>query len=762
MAGAGIHGTVPAIHWQDAYLTGNGRHGALVFGEPYDETVVVTNHFMVLPNGSRELRAPELADRLEEVRDLVLAGRGAEALERFTDGRPTQWGQPFHPAFALRLCATAAEAGGYRDYRRATDFGTGVVSVRWTDGQGVWRRECFVSRADDVVVQRLLPPPDRAEPASKLSLRHEVRLPGAPDGLEVRAIGSAGPGLATGTTGVQVRYPSRDGECPGYVGVTRAVVTAEHVLLLTRVARADPGSDLGPLFEDCERGLAGLTADYSLLLDRHLDRHRTAYERVSLELETDPADQDLPPAELLARGPTAALIQKLFEAGRYHLLSASGVRPPRLVGLWQGDWDAAWAAGFTLNANLNLQLAGAVNGDLPEAVHAVADLIHDQLDDWRANARRLFGTRGIVAPTHTDGENGAAFHFSAAWPLQLWTAGADWLLVTLLDHLRAAGDEEFGRERVLPLLPELALFYQDFLTRRDEAGQLLLVPSYSPENAPLGGVPITINATMDVAAARHALTAAVSSFPGESTRWRALLDALPPYRINADGALAEWAWPGTADDYDHRHVSHLYPVWPLHEISPHATPELAAAALRALRLRGHENDSAHGYLHQGLVAARLREPGLVDDILVEFLRRDFCFDNLMTSHYPGRDVFNADASGALPGLLIETLVDAEPGRVELLPAVPASMPAGRLRGVRTVARVTVLELRWDLRTGSVEAVLRSDRAQPITLVCAGDTRTVEFAAHTPLSMTVTGVGGGMMIELWPPIAATRPRRRYAW
>ena len=131
----------------------------------------------------------------------------------------------------------------------------------------------------------------------------------------------------------------------------------------------------------------------------------------------------------------------------------------------------------------------------------------------------------------------------------------------------------------------------------------------------------------------------------------------------------------------------------------------------------------------------------MDEVLTEFLRRDFCFDSLMTSHYPGREVFNADASCALPGLLIEALVDAEPGRVELLPAVPASMPAGRLRGVRTVARVTILELRWDLGTGSVEAVLRSDLAQLIRLVCNGESRTIEFAAHTPLSMTVAGDGG---------------------
>jgi hypothetical protein len=125
----------------------------------------------------------------------------------------------------------------------------------------------------------------------------------------------------------------------------------------------------------------------------------------------------------------------------------------------------------------------------------------------------------------------------------------------------------------------------------------------------------------------------------------------------------------------------------------------------------------------------------VEDLLTEVIRRDFCFDNLMTSHYPDRDIFNADASCALPGLLIETLVDAEPGRVELLPAVPDSMPAGRLRGARTVAGITVVELRWDLRTGLVEAVLESNADQSVLVVCGADHRTVDFAAHSPWKMS---------------------------
>src|SRR5690349_8721470 len=151
MAGPGIHsthsihGSLPATRWEDAYLAGNGRHGALVFGDPYAETVIVTHHDLTLPNGSHALQAPDLADRVELVRDVLLTGRGNEAFDLFTDGRPTEWGESFHPAFALRMGCDLAEVA--RDYRRSTDFSTGVITVKWVDSRGNWQRDCFVSRA---------------------------------------------------------------------------------------------------------------------------------------------------------------------------------------------------------------------------------------------------------------------------------------------------------------------------------------------------------------------------------------------------------------------------------------------------------------------------------------------------------------------------------------------------------------------------------------------------------------------------------------
>ncbi|UUU25271.1 glycoside hydrolase family 95 protein [Streptomyces sp. DSM 40750] len=767
------HGTwepAPAARWEDAFLTGNGRHGAMVFGDPNDDRVIVNHHTLVRPNGGETARPPRLAGELASLQDRLLAGDLAAA-EGFTDGRELQWVQPFHPAFQLRL---RRADGDRRGYRRRVDFTTGVVEAE-CDG---WRSRVFVSRADDVIVQCVT--------GHRLTLDIDLdhRLPGAPTDLRVGHGAVLTPEGAS--LSLRARYPGSD---RAYTGTTLVVVTggrttltppgvrverARSVLLLTRVRRhtgeldtvaerqgllkllpeRDPHSDLlkplpehaphsdllEPLPEHDPYGdlLEPLPehAPYSYLLERHLDLHRTAYNRASLTLDADDTERSLPGSELIRRPHSPALLERLFAAGRYHLLSSSGLLPPRLVGLWTGDWNTAWAGAFTNDANLNLQTSSAAAAALPEVTEANASLIHRQFADWRDNARSIFGARGVVAPPHSDGETGLTYHFSREYPLHLWTAGADWLLKPLVDHDETRGERD---PRTASALAEVALFYEDFLTRTDDDGNIVVVPSYSPENRPANASWGAINAAMDLSAARHALLTAAeyhADRPERADRWRALAARLPPHRVNADGALAEWAWPGLDDTYDHRHLSHLYGVWPLEEINPYDTPDLAEAAHRALELRGAENDSAHGHLHHALVAARLRDGERVAHALGQVLDGDFFHASLMSAHYPKRDVYNADAAHTLPAVLIEMLVQSTPDRLVLLPALPAACPTGRLRGVRTRFGAE-LDLTWSPQ--DVTAVIRPTRnrrvelrtsagAEPLDLV-AGEDRVLTLEAR---------------------------------
>ena len=260
---------------------------------------------------------------------------------------------------------------------------------------------------------------------------------------------------------------------------------------------------------------------------------------------------------------------------------------------------------------------------MPAAVDAVASLVRRQRPDWRVNARRLFGARGIVAPAHTDGRRWpdrplraalAAAHVDGGGGLaaRLRCSTRPWPVATPGTRLASAG----------PALRELAAFYEDFLTPVDGDGHVIFAPSYSPENEPAGWTPAAVNATMDIAAARHALLAAAAARRDADPGRRAPLAgaggpaaAVPAHRrrrarrvgVAARRGLGGRRCPPTTT---HRHVSHLYPVWPLHEITAADTPALAAAALRALRARGAQDDSAHGYLHKALAAARLRDAGL--------------------------------------------------------------------------------------------------------------------------------------------------------
>ncbi|MFI1507372.1 glycosyl hydrolase family 95 catalytic domain-containing protein [Streptomyces sp. NPDC020597] len=718
-----VHGTWErraAARWEDAFLTGNGRHGALVFGDPHDEHVVVTHHRLVRPNGSEHARPPELADGLRALQDRLLAGE-TTAAESYTDHRPLQWVQPFHPAFRMDVRRTPSDEPR-RDGRhlRSVDFTTGETVATRAGAAG----RVFVSRADDVIVHQVT--------GLDLDIALDHRLPGVPAGLAV------GHGAVRTTTGawltLRARYPDSD---RAYTGVTLVVAAggrteltlpgvrvtgAATVLLLTRVLRHTGEPDV---FAE-QRALAGLPHSYDELLERHLALHRTAYRRVTLDLRADPAERALTGSDLLRRPHSTALLERLFAAGRYHLLSSSGLNPPRLPGLWTGDWDTAWSGAFTNDANVNLQTASAAAAALPEVTEALASLIDRQLDDWRANARAVFGARGVVAPAHTDGESGLAYHFDREYPLHLWTAGADWLLKPLVDHDETRGARD---PRTAAALAEVARFYEDFLTRTGPDGRLVVVPSYSPENRPAGGSWGALNAAMDLSAARHALLTAADYHPHApeaAARWRALADRLPPHRTNADGALAEWAWPGLDDSYDHRHLSHLYGVWPLDEINPYDTPRTAAAAHRALELRGAENDSAHGHLHHALIAARLRDGRRVANALGAVLDGDFFHDSLMSAHYPRRDVYNADAAHTLPAVLIEALVQSTPERLVLLPAVPTALPAGRLRGVRTRFGAEI-DLTWGPE--GARAVVTPHRTHRVEVrTSTGDPRTLDLVA----------------------------------
>ncbi len=775
----GIEDTQPAARWEDALLSGNGRYGIMVYGDPLHEVVIYNDHTFVYPDEDTQ-QPPDIAAVMLQVRQALLAGNYLAAEEiAFEAASKTGWSycftQPFHPGYKMEIVVPFA--GTPTSSMRKTNFSTGEITVIWSDTRGDWVRTSFVSRADQVIVQRLTAPTNGKLTAS-FHLSGELADVPTDMAFITQITTDAADQLFLTLKGI---YPASR-RARGYEGVTRVAVIggtasidqasrtltiagADEVLLLTvlnRYLSADTWDTLALQLQ-----LSVLPADYALLLARHVSLHRPMYERVMLDLHASPHDRALSTTDLLAKQrqhPSSlnpALLEKLFDSGRYLFLSASGYYPPRLTGLWLGAWNAAWAGDFTTDANLNLQVAGGNIGDLPEAMDAYFRLILGQIQDWQLNARHIMGTRGILAPPRTDGENGYLFHFQMGYPGHFWTGGADWLLFPFLEYYQVTGDTHFLRERLLPWLVQLAIFYEDFLHQTDGDGKVIFLPSYSQENAPANtGVMAAINATQEIAAAKHGLQTVIAvcnqfnleQGTGEGVeRWQTLLSRLPAYRINQDEALAEWAWPDLADHYDHRHISHLYPVWPLHEITPDEEPILAAAAQRALELRGEENGSAHGILHTALAQARLKDGEQVAEQIRKLLTRNYLFRSFMTSHNPDLEIYNADAAITLPAIVMEMLIDSRPGVLELLPALPPELVQGSIRGVKGRNRVTIVHLDWDRERKLIHAVVRSEQEQDLTLIYRRGIHALQ--SNVPSTTSPLGVGA-RVISLQAGVNAT--------
>ncbi len=314
-------------------------------------------------------------------------------------------------------------------------------------------------------------------------------------------------------------------------------------------------------------------------------------------------------------------------------------------------------------------------------------------------------------------------------------AGAEWLILPCYDYYLVSGDEKFLKERLLPAMIKTVQFFEEFLTEKDANDNYVFVPSYSPENSPnnikLQG---TVNATMDIAAAKESIQNLIYvckklNIEKENIpEWEALLEKIPPYLINKDGALKEWAIDNLDDNYDHRHISHLYPLWPGFEINPEETPKMFEAARVAFAKKGRGNNSAHGLMHGALIAARLKEADKVYNNLLFMLTNNYLFSSLFTSHNPNLHIYNADALNSLPAVILEMLVYSRPGVIELLPALSKKLTKGKITGIKCRTQATVEELEWDFNKGFVKAMISSDVDQEVELFFRRDAKTIKDAS----------------------------------
>ena len=738
----------PALRWQDALPVGSGSVGALVFGHICEE-VITLNHEGLWHRSPRP-RLDSIADQIPHLREMLLQGdyAGGEVFltEHLADayfgaGRP----EPYQPLCDLQV---SMDAGGtFQEYSRTLDFASGTAHVEWSAAGCRYKRSCFVSRENDTIVLRV-----------QASQPHCItaRLALVPTGPR----GGAGMGSGHDVARTELPFAYRSGsEADGltflgqypdgreFGAVARAFVSggqataektaflveeADEILVVIRLFVDESGDSAQ---RDLYQELRNLSQSYDDLWADHVQIHRPLFERLQLNLGTG----DLPlqtNEELLATvnrgGDAGPLLQRMFDFGRYLLLSSSrpGGLPANLQGVWNGDYKPAWSSDYHNDENIQMNYWPALPGNLAETTLPYFDYYESMLEDFRTNARQVYGCRGILVPiaqtTH------GLMYGASVWAA--WTAGAGWLAQLFYDYWLFTGDREFLAERAVPFLKEVALFYEDFVVE-DDAGQLLFVPSLSPENRPSIENPslVTINATMDIAVAREVLSNLCEACRlldveiDSVGRWEAMLAALPEYEVNEDGAIREWLYPGLLDNYHHRHQSHIYPLFPGFEVTEEVHPELFAAMQTAVEKRlvvGLKSQTGWSFAHMANIYARLGDGERALECL-NLLCRSCVGPNLFTYHNDWRaqgltmywgqgsqPPFQIDANFGLTAAVLEMLVFSAPGLVKLLPALPDAWPSGSVQGLQCRGGLAV-DISWDCSSGKVRAVFVSKTDQTV-------------------------------------------------
>ena len=765
----------PADNWEEGLLCGNGTIGTCAMSRPWNETIILSHERVWLPTGSPTPPA-ETGPRLFEIRRLIDKGVYFQASQLAFDisGQDSfLYPDPFAPIGDLTI-HTESTNGEFSNYSRGVDFKTGEATINWSSQAGHFKRRQFVSRAHNLAVIQLDGPgagglncqlsfgprhPGNGMEAKKIAHSYErfvshvkdIQSEATEEGLSYQcSFKHPWPGsiqklltmIRVITTGGQTQS-QRD---------TFTIANADNALLLIGVElQYEPDHDgADPL----RARLDSATEDYDQLLRSHARLHGELFNRVSLNLGGG-ADHDLP-TETLLETSTAdcinpAMLEKEFDAGRHNIISSTGELPPALQGIWGGTHVADWAGDFTHNGNVPSAIAAQLMGNTPELMLSYTNYLEFLVPYMRLNAKRMFDARGIVLPsrTSTHGFNNAlAPRFAGGF----WTAGAAWAAHFFYDYWLYTGDRRFLAEHALPFMEEAGLFLEDFVTRGTD-GKYIFSPSQSPENTPANSNnQASVNATMDVAVAKELFENLITASrvlgvnQNKIGIWRDMLTNMPDYMISPEGMIKEWLTPKLDNNDNHRHSSHLYPLYDGLPDEIANSPELRDAFKKTIRykLDRHWRNNTTGFMSFGLVqlgqaAASLGDGELAYECIVHLATR-FWLNNLASMHNH-KSLLNMDISGGMPAVLMKMLVTSAPGTVTLLPALPAAWPEGTIDGVLCRGQIEVKHLGW--KPGQVEVVLVSGCDQTIRLQVTPLDKTLSVTLKAGEEQTVN-IGKGRM------------------